>query len=746
MRFVTNSMQNKFILVVSCFVLFILTTVISTLYVVNSQTTDAEQLNIASRQQVLIVQLENETNALILALESASSVEERRQKLNQMRQLFDQSLTALQSGGEIANDINQLITLPPADTKSLEELQHVANLWKIVQTNLDILLDPQVDILADNFYDALAVLHKSWQPLFENTQHASFTLEAVSKDKVQYLKIILLSALILTLFVAILAIWFGKRTIVKPTRLMLNALNTLLTEKINFAERLPDFGTDEIGKIAKSINAMRQNLQNTYERIRQNNEAAQRINQALDKAAVNILISDNTHTIIYLNEAAQHLFNTLEQHLREHIPNFNSSHLLNSSTSHFPTHQIEYLESLKTTYQTEFVIGHIHLQVIITPVISKDDERLGWITEWRDKTVDIAIEQEVNHAMRAAETGDFSQRVDLVGKTGFYKVQSAALNRTLSYIQQIIEELHDVFNALATGNLNKTIVKDYQGSLAKLKTDLNSTVNTLTNIIQVIQQTADAVNHVAGEISESNQILNQRTEQQAAALEETATNMTQMTESVQKNAQNARMANQMVLETRQLANESKSVLEKAILAMQRISQQSQKITEILSVIDDIAFQTNLLALNAAIEAARAGEQGRGFSVVAAEVRYLAQRSATAAKEIKELIKNSVTQIEEGKNIVNNSGVTLQRIASAVQTVSELIATITTASQEQADGIQQVSVAITQMEAITQQNASLVEEANNISQAMRGQAQHLQQQIAFFNIETKQEINDIANVL
>ncbi|WP_161575443.1 methyl-accepting chemotaxis protein [Beggiatoa leptomitoformis] len=710
-----------------------LTTVVSTLYVVDSQSTDAEQLNIASRQLVLIVKIQNETNAMVLALESSSSVTERRQRLNDMRTLFQQSLFALQMGGGVPDNDGNTIFLPPADTYSMGKLNEVKQLWEHVQQNLTILLDPKVDILADSFYDSISVLSGSWQTIFNAAEHAGEALEIASKEKIHYLKIILLSALVLCLVVAIIAIWFGKKTIVNPTRLMLKALNTLLSQAVNFTERLPAFGEDEIGKIAFSINAMRDNLYTTYESIRLSNEAAQRINQALDKAAVNILITDNTHRIIYFNESAQHLFNNLENVLRERIPNFTSKTLLNNTSDLFPTHERERLEALENTHHTTLIIGRIHLEVIISPVFTTAGDRLGWVTEWRDRTADIAIEQEVNRVMRAAESGDFSQRVDLTSKDGFYKTLGIAVNQTLNYIQQIIEELHSVFNALAAGDLNKTIEKDYQGSLAKLKTDLNRTVNTLTNIILLIQQTADTVNNAAGEIGESNEILSQRTEQQAAALQQTAASMGQMTSSVQKNAQNAKTANQMVMDTRELANESKTVLNTAIDAMQNISQSSQKITEIITVIDDIAFQTNLLALNAAIEAARAGEQGRGFSVVAAEVRYLAQRSATAAKEIKILIKDSVEQIEEGKTIVNASGVTLQHITTAVQTVSELINTITIASQEQAEGIQQVNKAVNQMEEITQYNASLVEEANSISQAMRQQAQHLQQQVTFFNV-------------
>jgi methyl-accepting chemotaxis protein len=202
---------------------------------------------------------------------------------------------------------------------------------------------------------------------------------------------------------------------------------------------------------------------------------------------------------------------------------------------------------------------------------------------------------------------------------------------------------------------------------------------------------------------------------------------------VKQNADNAKQANQLAIAARDVANKGGAVTTKAVEAMGEINKSSKKIADIITVIDEIAFQTNLLALNAAVEAARAGEHGRGFAVVAAEVRNLAQRSATAAKEIKGLINESIQRVTDGSELVDQSGKTLAEIVGSVKRVTDIIAEITAASQEQASGIDQVNKAIMQMDEATQQNAALVEEATSASQSMKEQAQALMRQVVSFKM-------------
>ena len=238
----------------------------------------------------------------------------------------------------------------------------------------------------------------------------------------------------------------------------------------------------------------------------------------------------------------------------------------------------------------------------------------------------------------------------------------------------------------------------------------------------------------AGEISQGNVDLSQRTEEQASSLQQTASSMEQLTSTVKQTADNAQQATRLSHTAHEEATKGGEVVGKTIEAMSEINAASKKIADIIGVIDEIAFQTNLLALNAAVEAARAGEQGRGFAVVAAEVRNLAQRSATAAKEIKGLINDSVEKVNHGTQLVDTSGQSLEEILNAVKKVNDIIAEIATASQEQSAGIDQINKAITQMDEVTQQNAALVEQAAAGSESLNDQAINLNQMMTVFKLK------------
>ena len=248
------------------------------------------------------------------------------------------------------------------------------------------------------------------------------------------------------------------------------------------------------------------------------------------------------------------------------------------------------------------------------------------------------------------------------------------------------------------------------GELAGICSSVNALIEHLGATVQDIGSTTVEVKRAADDIATGNANLAQRTAEQSSSLEETATSMEQMTATVKQNADNAAQANQLALAARDQAERGGLIVNQAIAAMSDINQSSERIADIIGVIDAIAFQTNLLALNAAVEAARAGEQGRGFAVVASEVRNLAGRSATAAKEIKGLIQDSVRKVADGSARVTQSGRTLEEIVSSVKKVSDIVAEIAAASREQSAGIEQVNRAILQMDELTQQNATLVDQA------------------------------------
>ncbi|MGH8186585.1 MAG: methyl-accepting chemotaxis protein, partial [Steroidobacteraceae bacterium] len=323
--------------------------------------------------------------------------------------------------------------------------------------------------------------------------------------------------------------------------------------------------------------------------------------------------------------------------------------------------------------------------------------------------------------------------IGLSGLLGFLLVRS--ITKTLTAAVNIADRI-------AGGELGNHVRVDSQDELGRLLDSLRRMDGKLVEIVGDVRGSADAVGAAARQLSHGNDDLSQRTQEQAAALEETASSMEQMTATVKQNADNARQANQLAVGAREQAEKGGNVVTRAIGAMGEINQSSRKIADIISVIDEIAFQTNLLALNAAVEAARAGEQGRGFAVVATEVRNLAQRSASAAKEIKDLINDSVDKVKVGSELVDESGKTLSEIMDSVKKVTDIVAEIAAASEEQSAGIEQVNNAVTQMDNVTQQNAALVEQASAASKAMEQQSTELVSQIGYFRLGSGTKSHEI----
>jgi methyl-accepting chemotaxis protein I, serine sensor receptor len=297
-----------------------------------------------------------------------------------------------------------------------------------------------------------------------------------------------------------------------------------------------------------------------------------------------------------------------------------------------------------------------------------------------------------------------------------------------------IASLTGVIQRMENGELGRAVAIDRHDEFGQLLASLRRTDARLSEIVSSVQASAHAVSAAARELAQGNDDLSHRTQMQAAALEETAASMEQMSANVKQNADSARAANQVAINAREQADRGGMILRRAVAAMAEINESSTRIADIIGVIDEIAFQTNLLALNAAVEAARAGEQGRGFAVVASEVRNLAQRSAGAAKEIKALINESMDKVKVGAGLVDDSGQAIAQIMDSAKRVSDIVAEISTATDEQASGIEQVNRAVAGMENTTQQNAALVEEAAAAGKSMDNQTQHLVQQVGFFKAD------------
>ena len=290
-----------------------------------------------------------------------------------------------------------------------------------------------------------------------------------------------------------------------------------------------------------------------------------------------------------------------------------------------------------------------------------------------------------------------------------------------------------VINRVAEGDLTARVGVTAHGETQKMLEGLEGMTRDLRKLVSEVARGANVVADTSAQIAQGNLDLSQRTEEQASTLEETASSIEELTSTVAHNADNARQASKLAAEASETAKKGGEVVDEVVRTMDGILDASRRISDIIGVIDSIAFQTNILALNAAVEAARAGEQGRGFAVVAAEVRNLAHRTTAAAKEIKGLIADSQQKVQAGSDRVDAAGHTMVGVVMSVQKVSSLIAEIAAASQEQSAGIGQVNTAVSQMERVVQQNASLVEEASAATEALREQAQSLLQLVARFKL-------------
>ncbi|MGC6231922.1 methyl-accepting chemotaxis protein [Hafnia paralvei] len=310
-----------------------------------------------------------------------------------------------------------------------------------------------------------------------------------------------------------------------------------------------------------------------------------------------------------------------------------------------------------------------------------------------------------------------------------------------------LNRLIDSIKHIAGGDLARSIDVHGTNEMGQLAASLKHMQGELVRTVGNVRQGANAIYSGASEISAGNNDLSSRTEQQAASLEETAASMEQLTATVKQNAENARQASHLALSASETAQKGGKVVANVVQTMHDIAGSSQKIADITSVIDGIAFQTNILALNAAVEAARAGEQGRGFAVVAGEVRNLAQRSAQAAKEIKGLIEDSVNRVDMGSVLVESAGETMGDIVSAVTRVTDIMGEIASASDEQSRGIDQVGQAVSEMDRVTQQNAALVEESASAAAALEEQASMLTQAVSVFRIQHdfKEDISESRSV-
>jgi methyl-accepting chemotaxis protein len=446
-----------------------------------------------------------------------------------------------------------------------------------------------------------------------------------------------------------------------------------------------------------------------------------RIRNALDKCSTNVMIANADLEIVYMNETVTAMMQRNEAELRKTLPQFDARSLVGKNIDIFhknPSHQRAMLGALKTTFRTQIQVGSLHFSLVANPIVDAGGVRLGTVVEWHDRTAEVQVEGDVAALVEAASRGEFSRRLSMDGKTGFFATLSTGMNQLMGTSEQGLTDVSDLLAAFAAGDLTQRIERDYEGLFGKVKDSANSTADNLTRVIGEVRAAADALTGAANQVSATAQSLSQAASEQAASVEQTSASVEVMSASITQNSDNAKITDGMATKTSKEAIDGGAAVNSTVTAMKQIASK-------IGIVDDIAYQTNLLALNAAIEAARAGEHGKGFAVVAAEVRKLAERSQEAAKEIGDLAGNSV-------NTAERAGKLLDEIVPSIQKTSELVQEIAAASAEQSESVVQIGGAMGQLSKATQQNASASEQLAATSEELSGQAEQLQQSIAFFN--------------
>ncbi len=547
-----------------------------------------------------------------------------------------------------------------------------------------------------------------------------------------------LIALLVGIGCGLLLVWLFARSLVAAMRGAVAVAHDVAGGKLDGA--IDVTRADEVGDLLRAMQRMQHDLRERLERDGRIASENLRIRTALDYSSTGVYLTDSKLEIVYANRA---LMDNLEHYaadVAQELPHYDASTPLIGKS----VNALEYggevdsklVDVLEKTgvFKREMRFGNAHFAQAISSIRGEDGTSVGYVVEWRDRTAEAQVEQEVAEVIDAAASGDLSGRITVAGKEGFFLELAGQINNLLEANATSIDQVSQLLSALSNGDLTVRMHGDFQGVFATMRDDANATAEQLTGIVSRIKQSSMSINASASEIASGNSDLSHRTEQQAANLEETAASMEELTSTVRQNAESARQANQLAIGAASVASQGGEVVSQVVSTMTQIEQSSKKIAEIISVIDGIAFQTNILALNAAVEAARAGEQGRGFAVVASEVRTLAQRSAGAAKEIKGLIDDSVDKVNDGSALVKKAGATMGEIVASVQRVTDIMAEISAASIEQSSGIEQVNQTITQMDETTQQNAALVEEATAAARSMEEQAVHLANVVSVFRIE------------
>ncbi|MCI4662762.1 MAG: methyl-accepting chemotaxis protein [Neomegalonema sp.] len=501
--------------------------------------------------------------------------------------------------------------------------------------------------------------------------------------------------------------WFASLGFVRPIRQLDGAVSQLASGQTADVPGL-DRG-DELGTLARSLDA-----------INDRAERNQQIRSALDSSQACVMLISESGTITYANTALVKLFARSQSYLAGRSNGLDVARLRGvqaDTLADIPAFAPSSLSGTRAQTRTEAQFDNRAFDIHLSPVLNADGEVTGFVAEWDEQTEKREITRQVRQVIDAVASGDLTQRLDLKSNDSFFTDISGGVNTICARVGEFLDDIGATVDELAAGNLTRKVSGQYSGQYQQVASNLDNAIDRSASLVSQIANTARAVTKATTGITDGATELSRRSESQASSLQETAATMEEMSATVKSSAENASTANQMAGEVSSRAKEGAQVVTDAISAMGLIEQSSVKISDIIAVIDSIAFQTNLLALNAAVEAARAGDAGKGFAVVASEVRTLAQRSSAAAADIKELIQASSVHVSDGVRLVQASGESLQAMTGDIRDVSAKIEEIASASREQATGIQEISTAVSSLDQITQGNSTIAEESAAAARAL-----------------------------
>ncbi|RUM92023.1 MAG: methyl-accepting chemotaxis protein [Thiomicrospira sp.] len=682
------SIKNRIILLVSILLGFALIAVIAGLSIMKTNNTALKDLyndrivpledlkNIADSYAVNIVDTNHQLrNGNLTWQQAKQNIENADKDINRLWTKY-MATTLTPEEAALAKKAESLMIKADATTKKLLSLINNKNMEGITQFSIDELY-PSIDPISAVITELVNLQLREANKV--NNQQEDFYNSALQ------------ISIIASLLIFILSLIFSRQTLIAITRPLNELVNVSqgVQKTGNLSERVSITRMDEVGKASTAFNGLVENMDNA---IKDANRVVAAIAENNFKERVH---SDYHGDLLKLKEGV------------------NAS---SESVSFMMSELEKIMQALK---EGRF---DAKMDPRVPRAFSQDVESALTSINY--------IVSDIITVMDAMQQGQFNKRVEAEAKGDLLTLKEG-INNSMTALDNAIEDVTRVVVAQSEGDLTQDISADYYGELKTLKNAINASAAKLTDVVTKAVNATNIVNSGATEVAQGSMDLSQRVQEQAAALEETSSTMEEMNSAVQNNADHAKQATDVAHDVQQKATEGSSVMQQTIEAMNAIQESSHKISDIVTLIDGIAFQTNLLALNAAVEAARAGDHGRGFAVVAGEVRALAQKSADAAKDITNLINESVSRIDQGTKLASESGEVLSTINQSIDNVAQMIEHIAQASVQQTEGIEQAHKAISQIDEVTQQNAALVEETSAAAESMSEQAGILEKDMAFF---------------